>query len=83
MFLEKKLRASIHRVDSAGVEERRRYAVRRRVYTVPHPNYVWHIDGNHKIPLIMKGLNVCGGMCTVVYFVNFLKHLEGWRKMTH
>ncbi len=44
-----RVRASIHRVDPVGVEERRRRAVRRRVYTVPHPNHVWHIDGNHKL----------------------------------
>lgn len=45
----KRLRDSIHRIDPAGVEERRRHAVRRRIYTVPYPNYVWHIDGNHKL----------------------------------
>ena len=44
-----RVRASIHRVDPVGVEERRRRAVRRRVYTVPHPNHVWHIDGNNKL----------------------------------
>ena len=44
-----RLRDSIHHVDRSGVEERRHCAVTRRVYTVPHPNYVWHIDGNHKL----------------------------------
>ncbi len=42
-----RVRASIHSVDPVGVEEWCRRAVRRRVYTVPHPNHVWHIDGNH------------------------------------
>ena len=44
-----RLRASIHRVDPVGIEERRKCAVRRRIYTVPYPNYIWHIDGNHKL----------------------------------
>ena len=43
------LRASIHRVDHDGAVERRRHVVRRRVYSVPHPNAVWHIDGHHKL----------------------------------
>ena len=46
----KRLRASIHRVYPAGTEDRRRRAVRRRVYTVPCPNYIWHIDGNRAQP---------------------------------
>ena len=44
-----RLRASIHRVDPTGVETRRRFTVQRRVYSVPHPNYIWHIDGTHKL----------------------------------
>ena len=44
-----RLRASIHRVDPRGVAERSRYAIRRQVYSVPHANYVWHIDSKHKL----------------------------------
>lgn len=44
-----RIRGSIHRVDSAGVEERRRTTIRRRVYEVEAPNSVWHVDGNHKL----------------------------------
>ena len=43
------LRAAIHRVDHANVIARRRSVVRRRVYSVPHPNYLWHMDGHHKL----------------------------------
>ena len=43
------LRNSIHRVDHINVILRRRTVVRRRVYSVPFPNSVWHIDGHHKI----------------------------------
>lgn len=44
-----RIRASIHRVDPSGVEERRQQAIRRRVYSVEHTNKVWHMDGNHKL----------------------------------
>ena len=43
------LRNSIHRVDHINVILRHRTVVRRRVYSVPFPNSVWHIDGHHKI----------------------------------
>ena len=44
-----RLRASIHRVDPEGVAARSRRVIRRRVYSVPYPNYVWHIDSHHKL----------------------------------
>lgn len=44
-----KLRASIHRVDPVNTALRRSLVVRRRVYSVPGPNAVWHIDGHHKL----------------------------------
>ena len=44
-----RVRASIHRVDPEGVAERKNKAIRRRVYHVPRPNDVWHIDGNCKL----------------------------------
>jgi len=44
-----RLRASIHRVDPRGVVDRGRRAISRRVYSVPHANYVWHIDSHHKL----------------------------------
>ena len=43
------LRESIHRVDHDNVVSRRRSVVERRVYSVPHPNYIWHIDSHHKL----------------------------------
>jgi len=45
----KTLRESIKRVDSEGVERRSKKALKRRVYSVPHANYLWHIDGHHKL----------------------------------
>ena len=63
--------ASIHRVDPDGMAERKSQANRRRVYHVPHPNHVWHIDGNHK--LIKWRFVVHGGVdgyCRLVTFLN-------------
>ena len=43
-----KTRKAVHGLDPSVVE-RKRPAIRRRVYSVPCPNYIWHIDGNHKL----------------------------------
>lgn len=43
------LRSSISRVDAAGRESRKRKAIQRRVYWVPGPHALHHIDGNHKL----------------------------------
>lgn len=45
----KRLRESILRVDPEGRQLRRNKAVHRRVYSVPGPHHLWHIDGNHKL----------------------------------
>ena len=55
-----KLRASIHRIDHANTVSRRSTTINRRVYTAPHPNAVWHIDGNHK--MIRWRLVIHGGV---------------------
>ena len=44
-----RLRDSIHRVDSEGVEGRKRGRLHRRVYNVQCPNALWHVDTNHKL----------------------------------
>ena len=44
-----KLRSAIHCVDHANTVCRRSRVIQRRVYSAPHPNAVWHIDGNHKM----------------------------------
>ena len=65
------VRASIHRVDPEGVAERKSKAIRRRVYHVPHPNDVWHIDGNRK--LIKWCFVVNGGIDGYSRVITFLK----------
>ncbi|XP_060887963.1 uncharacterized protein LOC132958896 [Labrus mixtus] len=46
-----RLRESLHRVDAEGVYMRplRLHVIRRRQYSVPGPNSLWHIDGHHKL----------------------------------
>jgi len=43
------LRSAIHRVDHINIVAWKRSVVRRRIYSVPHPNHIWHIDGHHKL----------------------------------
>ena len=45
----KRLRDAIHWVDPEGVEERKAKGIKRRFYEVPYPNFIWHLDGNHKL----------------------------------
>ena len=44
-----RMRLSLQRVDSEGIAVRRLFTVQRRRYSVPAPNYLWHIDGTHKL----------------------------------
>ena len=44
-----RLRESIHGIDPVNTALRRRRTIRRRIYHVPGPNFVWHMDGNHKL----------------------------------
>ena len=55
-----RMRESIHRVDSQGVENRRKKRLQRRVYNVKGPNRLWHIDTNHK--LVRWNLVIVGGI---------------------
>ena len=44
-----KRKESIHRVDHENTVKRRSIAIKRRTYTVPHPNAMWHCDSHHKL----------------------------------
>ena len=44
-----RLHLGIHQVVPVGAASRRRPPIWRRVYSVPCPDYIWHIDGNHKL----------------------------------
>ena len=66
---QSRLRASIHRVDPLGTEQRRTTAIVRRTYSVGSPKEVWHYDGNHKLirwRLVLHGC-VDGYSCVITY----------------
>ena len=44
-----RVRSAIHHNNPNGPMSRFHPPIRRRVYSVPCPNYVWHIDGNHRL----------------------------------
>ena len=44
-----RVRAPIHRVDPQEPAERSSRNFHPRVYETPCPNFVWHLDGNHKL----------------------------------
>ncbi len=48
---ERVVRESLNRVDPVGVAVRwsHQRCIPRRVYSVPHPNALWHIDGNMRL----------------------------------
>lgn len=44
-----KVRQCLRKLDPIGTALRGHVAVYRRRYSVPYPNYLWHLDGNHKL----------------------------------
>ena len=55
-----RVRNSLQAVDPRGVRSRFRRALHQRVYSVPMPNSLWHIDGHQK--LIRWGIVIHGGI---------------------
>ena len=45
----RRIRECIHRVDAGGVRSRSVKLIQRRTYYAKGANYVWHMDGNHKL----------------------------------
>ena len=52
-----RVRAAIHSIRGKGTTSRQ---IHRRSYSVPSPNSLWHIDGNHK--LVKWQLVIHGGI---------------------
>ena len=49
---KRKLHNSVRRVNPVGLNERRElfsWRIHQPIYYVPHPHYLWHLDGNHKL----------------------------------
>ncbi len=55
-----RIQASLRRIDGLAQALRFNGRIDRRVYVVPYPNYLWHIDGHHK--LIRWGIVIHGGV---------------------
>lgn len=65
------LRAAIHRVDHENTVSRRSDVIKRRVYEVPHPNALWHVDGNHKLIHWRCVIHACiDGFSRTVIYIN-------------
>ena len=54
-----RVRLSLRRIDGLRQALRNHAAINRREYVVPYPNYLWHIDGRHK--LIRWAIVIHGG----------------------
>ena len=65
-----RLHTAIHQSDPMSAETRRRPRICRRLYSLPCPNYLWHIDGNHKQIRWRMVLHhaVNGFSCLIVFF---------------
>ena len=56
---QSRVKASLHRIDGLRQVLQNRATINRQIYSVPFPNYLWHIDGHHK--LIRWGIVLHGG----------------------
>lgn len=70
---ESLIRASVQRVDPEGVATRwsRHRSIHRRVYSVPYPNALWHIDGN--MSLIRWGFTIHGAIDGYSRLITYLR----------
>ena len=64
-----RVRSMMRRIDPVGTILRLNHAIYRRTYSVPHPNGLWHIDGNHKLITWRMVIHACIDGCSrlVVY----------------
>ena len=65
-----RVRNAIHSVDPS-VSSRKCPPINRRVYSVPCPNYLWHIDGNHK--MIRRGFVIHHAIDGFTRLITFCK----------
>lgn len=77
-----RIRSSMQHINPLGRLVRYRAVIKRRVYESPRSNYVWHIDGHHK--LIRWGVVIHGmidGFCRTVstpFCVCIFVHITRW-----
>ena len=75
-----RLRKILMDLDPEGIQRRRNQAIKRRVYSVPCPHYLWHIDGNHK--LIKWKFVIHGSIDGFTRLITFLKISDNNRAST-
>jgi hypothetical protein len=51
---ERRVRASLIRVDPVAAAERWSSCIRRRVYSVAMPNQLWHLDSHMKLVRLVR-----------------------------
>ena len=71
-----RIRSSMQRIDPLGRFVHYSNAIQRRVYESPRSNYVWHIDGHHKLirwGFIIHGMidGFCRTVCRFSHSVQF------------
>ena len=65
-----RVRNSLQRVNPGAVQMRKVRRLRRRQYSVPGPNYLWHLDGHHKLGVFNIVTHACiDGYSHVVTFI--------------
>lgn len=76
------MRVAVHAADPAGAAQRAvaSLVTRRRLYSVPGPNALWHIDGHHK--LIKWKIVTHGGIDGHTRLITFLHASDNNRKET-
>ena len=62
-----RIRRLCFEIDPAGAMSRWMMTIDRRAYSVPGPNSLWHIDGNHK--LIRSSITAWISMCDVQIYI--------------
>jgi hypothetical protein len=64
-----KIRERLHHLDPVGRAFRKNNSIQRRVYNVPAPNCLWHIDTNHKLISWRMVIHGCvdGYSRTIIY----------------
>jgi hypothetical protein len=67
----KRVRECLSSIDPEGVRIRETTRLKRRVYSVPGSNYLWHMDGNHK--LIRFGFVVHAAIDGFSRYIVFIK----------
>lgn len=71
----RRVRASLNRVDNLGATLHKQRSIKRRTYRVKCPNSLWHLDGHHK--LIRWGIVIHGfvdGYSRLVSLILLIKH---------